>query len=114
MAEFEKVILIKPQDDEFDELRMEFAQMLKNQLSKGNNGLLRTKYITFGIEADSIREAKPKLERIESDILNNFKILGVSAYPLNGEERLQIMYETFNQDSKVPFHFLMMMCFGQD
>nr|WP_255642186.1 MULTISPECIES: DUF87 domain-containing protein [Lachnospiraceae] len=105
MAEFEKVILIKPQDDEFDELRMEFAQMLKNQLSKGNNGLLRTKYITFGIEADSIREAKPKLERIESDILNNFKILGVSAYPLNGEERLQIMYETFNQDSKVPFHF---------
>ena len=105
MVEFEKVILIKPQDDEFDELRMEFAQMLKNQLSKGNNGLLRTKYITFGIEADSIREAKPKLERIESDILNNFKILGVSAYPLNGEERLQIMYETFNQDSKVPFHF---------
>ena len=105
MAEFEKVILIKPQDDDFDELRMEFAQMLKNQLSKGNNGLLRTKYITFGIEADSIREAKPKLERIESDILNNFKILGVSAYPLNGEERLQIMYETFNQDSKVPFHF---------
>ena len=105
MAEFDKVILIKPQDDEFDELRMEFAQMLKNQLSKGNNGLLRTKYITFGIEADSIREAKPKLERIESDILNNFKILGVSAYPLNGEERLQIMYETFNQDSKVPFHF---------
>ena len=66
---------------------------------------MRTKYITFGIEAENIREARPKLERIESDILNNFKILGVSAYPLNGEERLQIMYETFNQDSKVPFHF---------
>ena len=53
---------------------------------KGNNGLMRTKYITFGIEAENIREARPKLERIESDILNNFKILGVSAYPLNGEE----------------------------
>ena len=79
--------------------------MLNNQLAKGNNGLMRTKYITFGIEAENIREARPKLERIESDILNNFKILGVSAYPLNGEERLQIMYETFNQDSKVPFHF---------
>ena len=55
MVEFEKVILIKPQDDEFDELRMEFAQMLKNQLSKRNNGLLSTKYITFGNEEDSIR-----------------------------------------------------------
>ena len=105
MAEYEKVIHINPQEDEFDDLRMEFAQMLNNQLAKGNNGLVRTKYITFGIEAENIREARPKLERIESDILNNFKILGVSAYPLNGEERLQIMYETFNQDSKVPFHF---------
>ena len=105
MAEYEKVIHINPQEDAFDDLRMEFAQMLNNQLAKGNNGLMRTKYITFGIEAENIREARPKLERIESDILNNFKILGVSAYPLNGEERLQIMYETFNQDSKVPFHF---------
>ena len=59
----------------------------------------------IGIEAENIREARPKLERIESDIMNNFKILGVTAYPLNGAERLQIMYETFNQDSKVPFHF---------
>nr|WP_245194194.1 DUF87 domain-containing protein [Anaerobutyricum hallii] len=105
MAEYEKVIHINPQEDEFDDLRMEFAQMLNNQLAKGNNGLMRTKYITFGIEAENIREARPKLERIESDIMNNFKILGVTAYPLNGAERLQIMYETFNQDSKVPFHF---------
>ena len=105
MVEYEKVIHINPQEDEFDDLRMEFAQMLNNQLAKGNNGLMRTKYITFGIEAENIREARPKLERIESDIMNNFKILGVTAYPLNGTERLQIMYETFNQDSEVPFHF---------
>lgn len=94
MMEYEDVIRIKKQNDSFDNLRMEFAQMLRNQLAKGNNGLVRTKYITFGIEADNIREAKPKLERIETDILNNFKVFGVSAYPLNGVERLQIMYET--------------------
>ena len=105
MAEYEDVIRIKKRNDSFDDLRMEFAQMLRNQLAKGNNGLVRTKYLTFGIEADNIREAKPKLERIETDILNNFKVLGVSAYPLNGVERLQIMYETFNQDNKVPFRF---------
>ena len=105
MEEYESVIQIRPQNDAFDDVRMEYAQMLKNQLSKGNNGLVRTKYITFGIEADGIREAKPKLERIEADILNNFKVLGVSAYPLNGEERLQILYETFNPDEKVPFRF---------
>ena len=105
MKEFESVIQIQPQNDAFDDVRMEYAQMLRDQLSKGNNGLVRTKYITFGIEAENIREAKPKLERIEADILNNFKVLGVSAYPLSGEERLQILYETFNPEEKVPFQF---------
>ncbi|MCA5964794.1 Hint domain-containing protein [Blautia sp. RD014234] len=105
MKEFESVIQIQPQNDAFDDVRMEYAQMLMDQLAKGNNGLVRTKYITFGIEAENIREAKPKLERIEADILNNFKVLGVSAYPLNGEERLQILYETFNPEEKVPFQF---------
>ena len=105
MKEFESVIQIKPRHDAFDDVRMEYAQMLKNQLAKGNNGLVRTKYITFGMEAENIREAKPKLERIETDILNNFKVLGVSAYPLDGRERLQIMYETFNPEEKVPFQF---------
>ena len=105
MKEFESVIQIQPQNDAFDDVRMEYAQMLRDQLAKGNNGLVRTKYITFGIEAENIREAKPKLERIEADILNNFKVLGVSAYPLDGEERLQILYETFNPEEKVPFQF---------
>ena len=105
MKEFEKVVRIRPANDDFDEIRMEYAQMLKRQLAKGNNGLVKSKYITFSIEADSIREAKPKLERNESDILNNFKILGVPAVSLNGTERLQILYETFNPEETSDFRF---------
>ena len=105
MSEYNKVIQIEPQHDQFDDVRMEYAQMLKQQLAKGNNGLVRTKYITFSIEAKSVREAKPRLERIETDILNNFKVLGVKAYPLNGVERLQIMYETFHQEEQQKFDF---------
>ena len=105
MSEYNKVIQIEPQHDAFDDVRMEYAQMLKQQLAKGNNGLVRTKYITFSIEAKSVREAKPRLERIETDILNNFKVLGVKAYPLNGVERLQIMYEAFHQEEQQKFDF---------
>ena len=105
MKEYEKVIHIDPQNDVFDDVRMEYAQMLHNQLAKGNNGLLKSKYITFSIEADSLAQARPKLERIEMDILNNFKVLGVTAYPLNGVERLKLLYETLNQDSEQPFNF---------
>ena len=81
--------------------------MLRDQLAKGNNGLVRTKYITFGIEAENIREAKPKLERIEADILNNFKVLGVSAYPLNGEESCKSSMKLLIRKRKCHFSFLM-------
>lgn len=105
MKEFEKVIRIRPANDAFDEIRMEYARMLRRQLAKGNNGLVKDKYITFSIEAKNIREARPKLERIETDILNNFKVLGVPAVSLNGEERLKILYETFNPEEQCQFRF---------
>ena len=79
--------------------------MLKNQLAKGNNGLVKQKYITFGIEASSLREAKSKLERIEADIIGNFKVLGVKAMPLNGTERLAVLHGQLHPDGKDIFHF---------
>ena len=79
--------------------------MLQSQLTKGNNGLVKRKYITFGIEADSLRTAKPKLERIETDILNNFKTLGVRTEPLSGYERLKVLHDVFNMDTNEPFRF---------
>lgn len=105
VAEFEKNIDIPDQQDAFDEIRQEYRTMLKNQLSKGNNGLVKTKYITFGIEADSLKIARSRLDRIETDILNNFKILGAQARPISGSERLEIMYHLFNQDRIEPFRF---------
>ena len=42
--------------------------MLQMQLARGNNGLVKTKFITFGVEADNLKTAKPRLERIEIDI----------------------------------------------
>ena len=78
-----------------DSIRAEYTQMLQNQLAKGNNGLIKTKYLTFGIDADNIRSAKPRLERIETDILNNFKRLGVSAEVLNGMARLAQLHGIF-------------------
>ena len=79
--------------------------MLRNQLARGNNGLIKTKYLTFGIEAENVRTAKPRLERIETDILNNFKRLGVSANSLNGKERLAIMHGMFHMDEQLDFRF---------
>ena len=100
-----KSISIPLQGDHFDSIRREYTEMLQNQLARGNNGKVKTKYLTFGIESETLRTAKPRLERIETDILNNFKRLGVSAQSLNGLERLRVMHGIFHLDEKEPFRF---------
>ncbi|MFR2021103.1 MAG: VirB4-like conjugal transfer ATPase, CD1110 family, partial [Christensenellales bacterium] len=102
---FEQSILIPDRDDGNNEIRSEYAEMLQNQQAKGNNGLTKTKFITFGIEAENIRIAKPRLDRIEIDLLNSFKRLGVSASPLDGRERLKLMHDMFHMDTQAPFLF---------
>ena len=98
-------IVIPQQGDDFDNIRVEYTNMLRSQLARGNNGLIKTKYLTFGIEADTIRAAKPRLDRIETDLLNNFKRFGVSAEPLNGKQRLALMHRMFHMDEQMDFHF---------
>ncbi|WP_418886171.1 VirB4-like conjugal transfer ATPase, CD1110 family, partial [Enterocloster bolteae] len=98
-------ITISPQGDGFDHIRAEYTEMLQNQLAKGNNGLVKTKYLTFGIEAENVRVAKPRLERIETDVINNFKRLGVACEPMDGKGRLRLMHDIFRMDEQEPFHF---------
>ena len=106
-------IAIPPQDDDFDNIREEYTQMLRSHacsskslgLTAGNNGLIKTKYLTFGIEAANMKEAKPRLDRIETDLLNNFKRLGVAAEPLNGKQRLALMHGMFHMGEHIDFHF---------
>lgn len=102
---FSRNIVIPLQKDGFDDVRQEYSDMLQNQLSKGNNGLAKTKYLTFGIDGENIRTAKPRLERIETDILNNFKRLGVTAAPMSGAERLRLFHAIFHMDGQETFRF---------
>ena len=98
-------ITIPVRGDMFDGIAVEYQNFLREQLAKGNNGIVKTKYLSFGIEAPSIKQAKPRLERLEADIITNFKKLGVIATPVNGRERLKIMHGMFHTDEKIPFNF---------
>ena len=102
---FEKSIRIPYQNDGFDDVRAEYGMMLRQQLQKGNNGLTKTKYLTFGIEANSMKQAKPRLDHIEVDLMNNFHRLGVAAKLLDGKERLQLMHSMFHMGNQEKFRF---------
>lgn len=103
--EMQSAIQIPEKDDEFNGVRSEFREMLKNQLIKGNNGIKKSKYITFTIEAENMQQAIAKLERIEIDTLNNFSAMDVKAESLLGEERLKIMHDIMNPMQKFNFSY---------
>ena len=96
---------ISTQHDDFDSIRDEFVDMLKGQIAKSNNGIERSKYITFGLPAGNVAEARPRLGRVESDVMGNFKRLGVQSQPLDGRERLAVLHGQLHPGSREPFHF---------
>ncbi|MCM1271960.1 MAG: hypothetical protein NC247_15270, partial [Ruminococcus flavefaciens] len=79
-----KEIDIPEQEDKFNEIRIEYADMLKKQLIEGNNGKTVYKYLTFGTEANSYKRAKNRLDNIANEIINQFKAMDVTAVALNG------------------------------
>ncbi|MCR5322275.1 MAG: conjugal transfer protein TraE, partial [Lachnospiraceae bacterium] len=100
-AQFE----IAPQGDNFDDIREEFSQMLKDLSTKGRNGVIKSKYLIFGFEAESLDDARHRMMSIEEDIIRNLGNIGTNAKILDGKERLRVLYEYFNQDKKEPFRF---------
>jgi len=102
---FLDAIKIEDQNDDFNIIRKEYSDMLQNQLAKGNNGLLKTKYITFSIESDNYKKAKLRLERIEMDIINNFKVMGVKSFALTGKERVELLHRMCHQDTREQLNF---------
>ncbi|MBQ8666904.1 MAG: ATP-binding protein [Lachnospiraceae bacterium] len=105
VEDFRGSIAIPHRRDGFNSVRDEYSSMLFHQMEAGNNGLTKTKYLTFGIHADSMKAAKPRIIHIETDLLNNFKRLGVQAKVLNGKERLALMHQQFHMGDREKFNF---------
>ncbi len=94
------------QEDEFDDIREEYTEMLKKQSAKGNNGIIKSKYLIFGIECTGFKEAKGETCIVsKNDVIKNFLNLGTHARRLDGKERLRILHEYFNQETMEPFRF---------
>ena len=96
---------IPPAQDDFDSIRAEFTGMLKNQIAKSNNGIERSKYITFGLPAEGIAEARPRLERVEADVTGNLKRLGVPSVPMDGQARLALLHGQMHPGNRELFRF---------
>ncbi|MFI3255726.1 MAG: hypothetical protein R3Y63_15585, partial [Eubacteriales bacterium] len=102
---FEESIHIAYQEDDFNSIREEYSDMLRKQLSKGNNGIVKKKYVTFGIHAESYKKAKPRLDRLELDIYGSLKKMGVQTQPLDGKQRLELFHNMLKMNERQKFSF---------
>ena len=96
---------IPAQEDDFNSIRGEYVEMLKGQIAKSNNGIERYKYITFGLPAGGVAEARPRLGRVEADVMGNLKRLGVQSRPLDGRDRLAVLHGQMPPGGREPFRF---------
>ncbi|MEA5058973.1 MAG: PrgI family protein [Candidatus Pelethousia sp.] len=91
---------IPPQNDDLDPVREECSGILKKQLARGNNGIVKTKHLTFTIQAANLKAARARLSRVETDLLGYFKVMGAPARILDGKERLAVLHGVFHPDGE--------------
>lgn len=103
--EYRRIIDIPPQGDDFDDVHAEYAGILHDNSEKGANGIIKRKYVSYSIENDNPKIAKARLERIETDLLNHFKVIGSKAATLSGRDRLKSLFDIFHPDGKDSFAF---------
>ncbi len=94
----EQEVCLPKRQDGFDSIRQEYSQMLKKQLSYGKNRRTRSMALTFGIEAESMQQAGPRLHQLERTILDHLRRMGADAAALDGMERLQLIRDMFHPE----------------
>ena len=98
--DFVKRIEIAAQGDRFDGIRDLYTQMLRRQLERGNNGLVKTKLLILTIEEKDIRTARTRFSRILLDALNHFKVIGALAKAMDGREWLDLLHGILHPDGE--------------
>ena len=102
--QYAKSFEIRAQGDDFDDIRAEYSGILQDQLVNGNNGLQKRKFLTFTIEADSLKMARANFAGLKPTCW------GISAQwgPWHGcwtrKNGWKSWHSIFHPDGE-PFHF---------
>ena len=93
-VDFEKNIMITLANDELDEYRNEYNQMLLSK-ALGANSIIQEKFLTISVSKKNIEEARNYFARISADLNNHFNQLGSKCIELNGEDRLRLAHDFY-------------------
>ena len=102
--DFEDAILMPLRDDDLDEYRKEYNQMLLDK-AMGSNGMSQEKYITVSVQKKDVEEARAYFARTGADLAAHFSALGAKCVELNATERLQVLHDFYRAGEESGFSF---------
>ena len=103
-ADFEKRIFIKEQDDNLNEYRREYNQMLLAKATAGNS-IMQEKYITVTVTEKSADDARQYFNRFGASLAIQLNKLGSKCTDLDATERLRIFYDFYRTGEESDFAF---------
>lgn len=91
--------------DDRDRYAEEMNQVVAEKALRGQNGLIREKYVTFSLHAENYQQAKEQLENRAADIADHFKRMGSSTRILSGIERLSLLQGIMRPNEEMSFSY---------
>ena len=101
---FEQDILIQLANDNLDEYRVEYNNMLSEKAT-GSNNVIQDKYITVSVMKKDIEEARNYFSRVGAELINHFAQLGSKCTELDTIEKLRIFYDFFRTGEETEYRF---------
>ena len=89
-------INIPEQDDEFNDIRSEYSEMLQNSSRRATTASSSASTLLLALRPTPCAWRRPSWIGLRRTSSTNFKTLGVKTEPLSGYERLKVLHDVFN------------------
>lgn len=97
-------ILMKPANDNHNDLRAEWNDLLLDRLSQGRNNIHKDKIFTVSVAAEDIRQANDILRRMDNNVNRLVRRINrQETAPMTIEDRLNLLYDIYNPNAAISF-----------
>lgn len=103
--QFEKDMYFKLEGDDVDRYRKEMNHVIAAKALQGQNGLIREKFVTVTVKADTYESAVQQLARRTADLRSSFKGLHSDTVTLSGKQRLALLHSILRPGESFEFEY---------
>ncbi len=105
MMDLSEMVLLSYQQDEFDNFRRIYNDIIENKIREGRQGIEQERYLTLTIDRKNFEEAKAQFATLEAAIHKAFGELGTDIAALSGNERLKGLHDFYHLGREDEFDF---------